>query len=103
MVRRLNIQDPSFEQDFTALLGLREVAQPAVEETVAEIIANVRSAGIEAVLELTARFDHLVLNDENVEISASETEASIATISGSERSALELAADRIRAYHQRQS
>ena len=61
-----------------------------------------RARGDAAVLELTARFDKLVLTSETMAFTKAEIEAEIAKVAPEDRAALELAADRIRAYHARQ-
>ena len=98
----LSTADPSFETEFTALLGLKREDAPDVDAVVADIIADVRSRGDAAVLDLTARFDKLVLTPETLAFSAAEIAAECAKVSPEDRAALELAADRIRAYHELQ-
>ncbi|MFY1713145.1 histidinol dehydrogenase [Tritonibacter mobilis] len=99
----LTSSDADFEQSFTALLGAKREDSPDVDAIVADIIADVRHRGDAALLELTEKFDRLALKDANaLRISAVEVDAAIATVSDAERSALELAADRIRAYHAEQ-
>jgi histidinol dehydrogenase len=98
----LNTRDPGFEAAFTALLGMKREEAEDVDAAAAAIIADVRSRGDTAVLELTARHDRLALTPETMAISEGETDAAIATVSAEDRAALELAADRIRAYHDRQ-
>ncbi|WP_065330433.1 histidinol dehydrogenase [Tritonibacter mobilis] len=99
----LTSSDADFEQSFTALLGAKREDSPDVDAIVADIIADVRHRGDAALLELTEKFDRLALQDANaLRISAAEVDAAIATVSDAERSALELAADRIRAYHAEQ-
>ncbi|MEP2474086.1 MAG: histidinol dehydrogenase, partial [Paracoccaceae bacterium] len=58
--------------------------------------------GDTAVIELTERFDRIALTPDTMTISPAEANAAIAKVSPEERAALELAADRIRAYHERQ-
>ncbi|MCG7626023.1 histidinol dehydrogenase [Epibacterium sp. Ofav1-8] len=99
----LTSSDADFEQSFTALLGAKREDSPDVDAIVADIIADVRHRGDAALLELTEKFDRLALKDADaLRISAAEVDAAIATVSDAERSALELAADRIRAYHAEQ-
>lgn len=98
----LNTQDADFEARFAALLGQKREDSPDVDDTVAAIIADVRARGDAAVLELTARFDKLDLTPEGMAFSKAEIDAEIAKVSPEDRAALELAADRIRAYHARQ-
>ncbi len=73
-----------------------------MDAAVAAIIADVRARGDAAVLDLTARFDRLALTAGPLAFTAAEIDAAIATVSPEDRAALELAADRIRAYHERQ-
>jgi histidinol dehydrogenase len=98
----LNTADDDFEAQFRALLGqAREVAED-VDAAVAGIIADVRTRGDRAVLDITARFDRLVLTPASMAFSEAEIDAAVASVSPADRTALELAADRIRAYHARQ-
>ncbi|MCL4141693.1 UNVERIFIED_CONTAM: hypothetical protein GTU68_011253, partial [Idotea baltica] len=69
---------------------------------VTDIIADVRARGDAAVLELTAKFDRLELDATGLRFSREEIEKYCAQVSPEDRAALELAADRIRAYHIRQ-
>lgn len=102
MPQFLNTQDADFETQFTALLGAKREDSPDVDAVVAEIIADVRARGDEAVLELTAKFDRLELTSESLRFSEAEIEDYCAQVSDADRAALELAAERIRAYHARQ-
>ncbi|EGJ22105.1 bifunctional histidinal dehydrogenase/ histidinol dehydrogenase [Cereibacter sphaeroides WS8N] len=102
MPQFLDTRRPGFEADFTALLGMKREDSPDVDAVVAGIIADVRARGDAAVIELTARFDRLELTPERLAFSEAEIEAEIATVSAEDRAALELAAERIRAYHARQ-
>ncbi len=98
----LNSLDPGFEAAFVDLLAAKREDSPDVDAAVAGIIADVRARGDAAVIELTARFDRLQLTPERLAISREEVDAAIARVPEAERAALELAARRIRAYHQRQ-
>ncbi|MEJ2029286.1 MAG: histidinol dehydrogenase [Maritimibacter sp.] len=102
MPQFLNTADADFEARFTALLGMKREDSPDVDDIVAGIIADVRHRGDAAVLELTAKFDRLELTAESMRFSEAEIEAECAKVSDEERAALELAAERIRAYHVRQ-
>ncbi len=98
----LSHDQPDFEAGFKALLEARREAGVDVDAVVAEIIADVRARGAEAVIELTRRFDRLELTEATLAFSPTEIDAAIATVPEAERAALELAAARIRAYHERQ-
>jgi histidinol dehydrogenase len=98
----LSSTDADFEARFSALLGMKREEAEDVDQTVAGIIADVRTRGDAAVIDLTSRFDRLSLTPETLAFSPAEIEAECAKVSAADRVALELAADRIRAYHARQ-
>ncbi len=98
----LDTTEPGFDAAFAALLNAKREESPDVDSAVAGIIADVRARGDAAVIELTARFDRLELTPDRLAISADEVDAAIAAVPAAERAALELAAERIRAYHERQ-
>ena len=98
----LNATDPDFETAFAALLGAKREDSVDVDDVVAGIIADVRARGDAAVIELTAKFDRLDLTPETLRFSEAEVDALVAQVPAHERAALDLAADRIRAYHVRQ-
>ncbi len=102
MPQFLNITDTDFETQFTALLGAKREDSPDVDAVVADIISDVRTRGDAAVLELTARFDRLELTSETLRFSDQEIADYCAQVPDDERAALELAAERIRAYHAKQ-
>ncbi|MEC8574728.1 MAG: histidinol dehydrogenase [Pseudomonadota bacterium] len=102
MPQFLNTADADFEQAFTALLGAKREDSPDVDAIVADIIADVRARGDAALVELTEKFDRMSLTADRLQISEAEIDAAIENVSADERAALELAAERIRAYHARQ-
>ncbi|AFO86173.1 histidinol dehydrogenase [Phaeobacter inhibens] len=98
----LNASDAGFDQAFATLLGAKREDSPDVDAVVADIIADVRTRGDAALIELTAKFDRLQLTADQLRISDAEIDAAIQDVSTEERVALELAVERIRAYHLRQ-
>jgi histidinol dehydrogenase len=98
----LNAAAPDFETAFAALLGAKREDSPDVDAAVADIIAEVRTRGDAAVIALTEKFDRVTLSPETLRISPAEVNAAAAKVSAEDRAALELAATRIRAYHERQ-
>jgi len=98
----LTTTDADFETDFAALLSAKREDSPDVDHIVAGIIADVRDRGDAAVIELTEKFDRLKLTPETLAFTPEEIEAACAQVPAAEREALELAAERIRAYHVRQ-
>ncbi|MFW8636727.1 histidinol dehydrogenase [Cribrihabitans pelagius] len=102
MPQFLNTADAEFEQAFAALLSAKREDSPDVDAVAAEIIADVRARGDAALIELTAKFDRLDLSADQLRFSEAEIAAAVAAVPETERKALELAAERIRAYHLRQ-
>ncbi len=102
MPQFLDATAPGFKAAFAALLGMKREDSPDVDAAVALIIAEVRARGDKAVIELTARFDRLTLTPDTLAFSPGEIAAEVARVSVADRAALELAAERIRAYHARQ-
>ncbi|MDG1432115.1 MAG: histidinol dehydrogenase, partial [Paracoccaceae bacterium] len=102
MPQFLNTSGADFETQFLALLSAKREDSPDVDAVVADIIADVRARGDAAVLELTAKFDRLELAADGMAFSEAEIDAEIAKVPAEERAALELAAERIRVYHEAQ-
>lgn len=102
MPQFLSTSDPDFEVRFNVLLGAKREDSPEVDHIVADIIADVRARGDAAVLELTAKFDRLELTADTMRFSEAEIALECAKVDDADRAALELAAERIRAYHSRQ-
>ena len=102
MPHLLHHDTADFAQRFDTLLNLKRDAEADVSGAVAGIIADVRQNGLRSVLDLTERFDDWRISPETLTYSEAEIDDAIAMVSIAERSALELAAERIRAYHERQ-
>ena len=103
MIRRLSTQSASFDAELKALLALEAEQDAGIERTVVEILAQIRQRGDAALLEFTRKFDHLDVHDaHHLELPQSELQAALASLSHEQRAALETAAARIRAFHERQ-
>lgn len=98
----LSTSDADFQARFGALLGMKREDSPDVDAAVVAIIADVRARGDAALVDLTARFDRLSLTPATLAFTEAEIDAACAAVPAGERAALELAAARIRAYHERQ-
>jgi histidinol dehydrogenase len=97
---RLETSDPAFERKFARLVDDRRESGDDVSRVVSDILSEVRQRGDEAVSEYTLRFDkHTLARDEDWRIAPAECAAAFAALDPALREALELAADRIRAYH----
>jgi histidinol dehydrogenase len=102
MPLRLNTRDTGFEAGFERFLGEKREVSENVDAIVRGIIADVRGRGDRALIELTAKFDGLDLNQAGIRIPASEIDGALAAADQKTRAALELARDRIAAHHERQ-
>lgn len=102
MPQFLSTKDSDFDKRFQELLNAKREDAPDVDDTVAAIIADVRARGDKAVIELTHRFDRLELTPQTLAFTPDEIDAECAKVSDADREALEMAAERIRAYHARQ-
>ncbi|MBM2576934.1 histidinol dehydrogenase [Jannaschia sp. Os4] len=98
----LDTTQDGFDAAFAALLSAKREDDADVGDAVAAILRDVRARGDAAVLELTARFDRLDLTPETMRVSEGEIDAATAAVTAPERAALELAAARIRAFHEAQ-
>ncbi|MDG1102181.1 MAG: histidinol dehydrogenase [Ascidiaceihabitans sp.] len=102
MPQFLDAQAADFEAAFTTLLNAKREDSPDVDVIVADVIADVRARGDEAVLELTKKFDRIKLTPDTMRVTAAEVEEAASQVAPDVRAALELAATRIAVYHSRQ-
>ncbi len=99
MMLRLDASTADFSAQFAALVNDRRESASDVSADVAAIIAAVKRDGDAALADYTARFDHFDLNEQGWRISAEECAAAYDGLAPQLRDALNLAAERIRAYH----
>jgi histidinol dehydrogenase len=103
MMRVLNANDATFSAELVALTHYAGALDPQVDATVATILQEVRTRGDEAVLEYTAKFDHFTAaNVRALKVDKSDLAAAWREIPAAQQSALEVAAERIRIFHERQ-
>jgi histidinol dehydrogenase len=98
----LNSLDSTFEKDFEILLSSKREDSIDVDSSVRDIIGAVKEFGDQALLDYTQKFDRIVLEPDNMRFTQSEIKEKVAKVSNKDRSALELAAARIEAYHKKQ-
>ena len=100
---RLSTTDADFEAQFKARLHWSADTDAAIEQRVADILADVQQRGDAAVLDYTARFDGLNADSVSaLELTQAELKAAFDAIPQSQRQALEFAAARVRSYHEAQ-
>jgi histidinol dehydrogenase len=98
----LDARQSGFEQAFAALVDARRDTDADVAADVTAILTRVRREGDVAVADLTRRFDGFDLDAKGWSISREECAAAHAGLAPDLRAALDLAAERIRAYHAKQ-
>jgi len=92
-----------FEQAFTRIVRNNRDNDADVGRDVATILNEVRARGDDALVEYTMRFDgHRLTDDGDWRISAEQCRAAYDVLDPTLRDALQLAANRIRAYHEQQ-
>jgi histidinol dehydrogenase len=102
-ITRLSTKQADFDTKLTKLLAFEETADDKLEATVASILADVKKRGDVAVLEYTRKFDRLQLADAAaMELPQIELKAAFDGLLADQREALEQAAQRVTAYHQKQ-
>ena len=102
-MRRLSTQDQNFKQAFAELLAFETVNDPQLVQTVDQIIADVRQHGDEHVLKLTQQFDrHPAHQFSDLELTQGQLKAAFEGLTTEVREALEMAANRVREFHQAQ-
>jgi histidinol dehydrogenase len=102
MPHRLDARRPEFETAFEAFLAIERGAEADVARVVDGILADLRARGDAALIENTERFDRIRLTPETLRISGAEIAEAAARCPPEVVAALELAAQRIEAYHRRQ-
>jgi histidinol dehydrogenase len=100
---QLNTADAGFEAAFAARLHWSADTDAAIEQRVADILADVQQRGDAAVLEYTQRFDGLQAAEvKALEITQAELQVALDSLPAAQREALQAAAARVRKYHEAQ-
>jgi len=100
---RLSTAQPDFEARFAQRLHWSSETDHAIEQRVADILADVQRRGDAAVLEYTARFDGLqAASMSELELTQADFKAAFDALPPAQREALQAAAARVRRYHEAQ-
>ena len=94
--------DPDFQERFKLLCERNLDLDMAADAVVAEILERVRKEGDAALFDYTKRFDGLDLDTVGIEVQVSEVDSAFDLLSDAQLKDIELAIERITAYHQRQ-
>jgi len=105
-VRKLDSTAADFKQQLTKLLAFEAETDDAIESAVAKILADVKARGDAAVLEYTNKFDRIpgggAASMAAFDLRQDELQAALDALPAAQREALQLAAERIRVFHERQ-
>ncbi len=102
-IRQLDSTDADFNAKLMTVLAFEASEDEAIDRAAAAILADVKARGDAAVLDYTNKFDRLSATSVTaLEVSRDELQAALAGLPDARRNALQQAADRVRAYHERQ-
>jgi histidinol dehydrogenase len=102
-LRRLSTSQAAFDRELEALTRYEAAQDDAVESAARAIIADVRARGDAALLEYTRKFDRTDARTvAELALPRARLEAALAALPAAQREALETAAARVRAFHERQ-
>lgn len=102
MARWLDGTKGDFSDEFAAFLAEPRGEVEDVAQTVTDVLADVRAKGGEAVARYTAKFDRLTLDPVTLQSDNVDLHALAAGCPADLREAIDYAAERITAYHERQ-
>lgn len=98
MIKIVSAQDPII----SSILVKEYTDLPELEERVKDILKDVRKRGNEAVLDYTRRFDRAELNSTTIRVTPAEIEAAYSQVDEEFITAIRIAAENIRKFHEKQ-
>ncbi|ARP84873.1 histidinol dehydrogenase [Bordetella genomosp. 9] len=102
-INRLDSRDPGFASALSSLLAFEAEQDESIDRAAADILADVRHRGDAALLDYTRRFDRVQADTvPALEIPRDSWRQALDSLPAAQRQALESAAERVRAYHERQ-
>jgi histidinol dehydrogenase len=104
-IRKLDSTAPDFKQELDALLAFEASADDEIEHSVTAILRAVKKHGDTALIEYTNSFDRIPGGATSMaafDIPDADLHAAVASLPEAQRAALQTAAARIRAFHERQ-
>jgi len=105
-IRKLDSSQDGFQQSLDTLLAFEAGTDEAIEMSVTKILADVKARGDAAVLDYTNRFDRIphggAAEMAAFDISQAELQSALNGLPSAQREALQIAAQRIRVFHERQ-
>ncbi|SEQ75417.1 histidinol dehydrogenase [Nitrosomonas sp. Nm51] len=102
-IKRLISTDSNFNQALHQLLAFDAIMDESIDTAVAQILIEIKTRGNAALIEYTQRFDHVHASSiKTLELTHDELHQSLSSLPAEQRQALELAAKRIKTYHEKQ-
>ncbi|HWU98886.1 MAG TPA: histidinol dehydrogenase [Oxalicibacterium sp.] len=102
-IRKFDSTHPDFKKQLADVLAFEASEDEAIDRSVQRILEDVKKRGDAAVLEYTKQFDQVDATSMSVlEIGQADLQAALDQLTPARRAALQTAADRVRAYHERQ-
>jgi len=102
-IRRLTSRDPGFDKTLLSSLSIPSADDHAIDQIVLRILEHIEREGDAALLHYTQQFDRLAVNRvSDLEITSADLAAAYQSLAQDQASALRAAAERVRAYHERQ-
>lgn len=102
MAHWFDTSSPQFQADFSIFLRKRQQSARDLAPAVGAVIDDVVARGDAALCDYTVKWDKLTLTADTLRVSAEEMAQAVSDCDAKVKEALQLAADRIRDYHQRQ-
>lgn len=102
-IRRLAYNQADFSQQLDSLLSWESVSDEAVNQSVVNIISEIRKRGDAALVDYSQKFDHVSATSmADLTFDKDRIQHALTQVSKAQRQALEFAAERIRLYHEHQ-
>ena len=102
-VKKLNISEDNFKSNLSLLLRNNQETDRDTYNTVLNIINKIQEFGNKALLDLVRKYDGIKVNKvEDLKITQKQLKLAYESLNIQEKQALELAANRIKSFHQRQ-
>ncbi|MCD8523579.1 MAG: histidinol dehydrogenase [Saccharospirillaceae bacterium] len=102
-IRRFSSAQPDYAQQMDTLLAWEAVSDAQVQKTVSDIVFDIRTRGDAALIEYTNKFDRMnVSSMAQLELNQEQLQKALDELPAERRAALLLAAERVRAYHEKQ-
>ncbi|UOF93598.1 MAG: histidinol dehydrogenase [Bordetella sp.] len=103
LINRFDFRDNNFLNDLSSLREFKDIENESIKNEVSEILSNIKFYGDAALLSYTKKFDCFdPISANQLEITKEQCHAALDDLPESKRKALELAALRIKNYHEHQ-